>query len=201
MVEPRDRLNVIIAIGGSGIRVVEAVVHLAATGFFTTKDKLYILFVDPDINNANLKRAFSVLQEYRNLRHKLNNKERLPIFAADIDFSKNVFNPLEGASRTLDDTFRLQRDDLSKSLAHSLYANEELTTNLDVGFRGRPSIGSAVFLRSVSTGEAKSEEWETLKKKIKNHLNQSPRVILIGSVFGGTGASGLPRSRRYSFLS
>jgi len=50
----------VIAIGGTGTKIVEAVCHLAAAGIYTQGEripKIEILFVDPDKGNGNLKEA------------------------------------------------------------------------------------------------------------------------------------------------
>ncbi|MFM7877618.1 MAG: hypothetical protein ACKO8M_14310, partial [Microcystis panniformis] len=59
----------VIAIGGTGIKIVEALCHLAAAGIYTQGEripKIEILFVDPDKGNGNLKEADGAIATYQN---------------------------------------------------------------------------------------------------------------------------------------
>ena len=68
-----------------------------------------------------------------------------------------------------------------------LYSEKERTTQLHEGFRGHPSIGAAVMAQTVLGG---GEPWKTFNSKVAKDPN--PKIFLAGSIFGGTGASGLP---------
>jgi len=191
-----ERLNVVIPIGGSGMRVAEAFVHLAASGFFKDKDidNMYIFPVDPDVNNGNLLRLMNVVATYKSIRSNLANNipkglENLPIFSTRLEISPRALIPMRDA-RSFTSIFNLNEDRQSDILARSLYTSEELEQELGEGFRGRPSIGLPVILYHVP----QQDLWQRLVELIrqKQNLNSELRVILIGSVFGGTGASGLP---------
>jgi hypothetical protein len=58
------------------------------------------------------------------------------------------------------------------------------------GFRGRPAIGSTVLAATVDFNQ---KPWSDLRERIRQRAAQGPvRVILAGSVFGGSGAAGVP---------
>ena len=65
----------------------------------------------------------------------------------------------------------------------------EKETPLQEGFRGHPSIGSAVMAKMVDLQE--DETWREFRKNISNDDGEA-KVFLAGSIFGGTGASGFP---------
>ncbi len=77
-----------------------------------------------------------------------------------------------------------------------MFSEEEAKTNLDKGFRGRPSIGSVVMANSVNLD--KVEPWKTLQAKMKGDAGsgQIPKIMIFGSIFGGTGAAGFPTIAR-----
>ena len=70
---------------------------------------------------------------------------------------------------------------------------EEKQADLSVGFRGRPSIGSAVVSRIRATGFSQGP-WPDLINDIQADCanGDKPRINLFGSIFGGTGSSGIP---------
>ena len=75
-----------------------------------------------------------------------------------------------------------------------LFPPEEQDADLDVGFRGRPPIGSAVMSRINLQKQSQGGQWQQMLSDIQTAAGggQSPRIHLFGSVFGGTGASGVP---------
>lgn len=53
-----------IGIGGSGAKVMESLTHLAAAGILPNvprQERLYVMSVDPDVGNGNLKRSSAAL--------------------------------------------------------------------------------------------------------------------------------------------
>src|SRR3954470_12785432 len=58
--------NYLIGIGGTGARVVEAVVHACAAGL--GPDELNIFLIDPDDGNGNLSRTKTLLTDYQRCR-------------------------------------------------------------------------------------------------------------------------------------
>ena len=78
-----------------------------------------------------------------------------------------------------------------------LYTDKEKQENLDVGFRGRPAIGAAV-MSQVDLNRLDEEPWGTFIEQVRADVNEGkkPKVLLCGSIFGGTGASGLPTIAR-----
>ncbi len=74
-----------------------------------------------------------------------------------------------------------------------LYTQDEREANLDVGFRGRPAIGAAV-MSQVKLDALDAGVWGRLMSQIQKDTGagNNPKIFLCGSIFGGTGASGLP---------
>ncbi|MFM7575975.1 MAG: hypothetical protein ACKO5Q_03395, partial [Microcystaceae cyanobacterium] len=82
-------------------------------------------------------------------------------------------------------------------LFDALYSPDEQEADLAVGFRGRPPIGSAVMSRlelETTSTTTLSDNWQRLFNHIEGDLDAKDEVAihLFGSIFGGTGASGVP---------
>lgn len=78
----------------------------------------------------------------------------------------------------------------TRSLIESLYDTSddpttELNLDLTVGFKGNPNIGSVIF--------HKLGEYNEYNAFVSTYnVDQGDKVVIIGSLFGGTGASGIP---------
>lgn len=190
----------IIGIGGTGAKCVESFIHLCAAGFMPSDGKtLFAMFVDPDGANGSLGRAQALLKQYYDCRDiHLGNTDlfKTPIRIADPD----VWSPLNDKPQQLDDFFSYNvlraQNPPAAHLFDVLYSEREKTTPLERGFRGHPSIGAAVMAATVELEE--EEPWITLRDQIAQDVGngQEARVILCGSIFGGTGASGVPTIAR-----
>ena len=59
----------VIAIGGTGAKCAEAIMHLAASGLLTPQppqnSKIKIIFIDPDESNGHIDRAKKTIQTYQ----------------------------------------------------------------------------------------------------------------------------------------
>lgn len=65
------------------------------------------------------------------------------------------------------------------------FAYTELNLDLSVGFKGNPNIGTVVFDKLSASPEYKVFE--------QNFVPGIDRAFIIGSIFGGTGSSGIPQ--------
>lgn len=188
----------IIGIGGTGAKCVEAIVQLAAVGLFT-EQPLRILFVDADETNGNLERARISLKTYEKCYELLlGEKQQCPWLKTPIE-SLDLWSPFENQStnKNLGSFFNYnslkQNYQALGNLFEVLYTKEERDVTLDVGFRGRPAIGSAI-MSQLDLDALEQEPWGTMLKQIQADVGggKSPQIFLCGSIFGGTGASGLP---------
>jgi hypothetical protein len=196
----------IIAIGGTGSKVAEALVHVAASGLLSV-GKVRILFVDPDVANGNLGRATESQQRYaachslmrgeKDSYEQHSSKDRIFWLQTKIELSNpSYWSPVheEFNNRTLGDLFDYDsyREGVHeiKSLFDVLFTAQERKIPLDLGFRGRPAIGAAV----MSHLALDSQPWLSLLEEVKKEAKDKdkPTIFLCGSAFGGTGASGFP---------
>jgi hypothetical protein len=192
----------VIAIGGSGAKCVESIVQIAATGLYSTEE-IEILFVDPDENNGNVDRArrtLSIYQECQKLVTGGGNSEQQIEWMSTPIKSHDLWSPFQEklGGRELSSYFNYATMEPSlANLLDVLYTPDERNQHLDEGFRGRPSIGAAV-MSQIDLSKLETEPWSSLIQNINNAVSRgkSARVLLCGSIFGGTGAAGIPTIAR-----
>lgn len=193
----------VFAIGGTGARVLNSLTMLLASGvplINTRGDKyeLVPLIIDSDTQNGNVNSTDALLRNYCNIQSSLD-----PIGAdRTIGFYNTKITPLTkignpNASINFLYQFDGQREnpfsefiDFNNLEPHfqkfikTLYTPQNLNDNTSVGFKGNPNVGS-VFLNSFPN----SPEFNIFTQ---NFNVNTDRVMVIGSIFGGTGAAGMP---------
>ncbi|GHU82405.1 hypothetical protein FACS1894196_0700 [Clostridia bacterium] len=201
--------NFIIFMGGTGMRCAEAFAYFGACGLLDS-GPVQVLLVDSDQSNGNLQRTEKTLTDYAKLRGALYQEGEKPagILSTEILFSKWIVNlPNDGNFRLSDlnevnEGGTLAEQDLSKQVMRALYTPYEMRNTIQsLGFFAHPNVGAAV-LRAVLLRDEDSvrtdnplSEYGIFRKAIITALgdgDQQVRVMLVGSVFGGTGASALP---------
>lgn len=208
----------IFAIGGTGARVLRSLdMILAADGeILDPESKVVPIIIDYDVNNGDKKRTIDQMTLYSKISHDIYDTRRN---VYNNEYPKQGFfstKMVEMGKLDQDhlgtSTFNLRYDPdpnskkysdsidynslngnlmTTKYLIDSLYNTStdqefaELHIDTTVGFRGNPNIGSVMF-KDIE----KSPEYREFV-----HLcdaAQDDRVVIIGSLFGGTGSSGIP---------
>ncbi|MBP5547867.1 MAG: hypothetical protein J6X58_03110 [Bacteroidales bacterium] len=205
----------IFAIGGSGARVMRSFSMLLASGQQQMKNyDVYPIILDYDETNGDTAIATRCIENYKRIhdaawsnakqveeekkeKHEggffLSNLRQLKdddefgassfrmIYAPKGD---NVFHKYIGYNQLKGDTAN------TKLLMQALYNTDEtsddseINLNMKVGFKGNPNIGSVVF----HDIDVECDEF----RKFMGGLNENDKVIVVGSLFGGTGSSGIP---------
>lgn len=211
----------IFAIGGTGARVLRSLTMLLAAGVkgTDTGKEIVPVIIDYDGSNGDTERTEKIMEKYqcvhnvaykdkvldhqehffctplKSLKEQVGDSEIIPEFLKyriplqgmrdDTTYSSFInYNALNTDNDTLP----------TRKLLESLYSNEkadlpngeenlkaELHMKLHHGFRGCPNIGSVVTKELI-----KGEAFRRL------NFQDGDRVFIIGSIFGGTGASGIP---------
>ena len=184
-----------VSVGGSGARVLESLTHLAVAGLLPNENGeglLYVTCVDPDTGNGNLDRTSVLLNHVLNFRD-VDVRSDTPLFKTPLEINDSVWRITE-LNTSLDKVTSWQTYKESKvgKLYESLYTKDERSELLNEGFRGRPSIGAAVMGMNATANA--NDSWANFINKVSAELNngKEARVFLAGSIFGGTGASGIP---------
>lgn len=182
--------NVLIGIGGTGARVIESVVQLCSVGY--GPDQLTMFLIDPDEANGNLNRTKELIDLYIQCRQHLALTKDTDgkMFRTEISVpDTHVWKIFKDHHNSL--SYYINYETMEKNLADFasiLFSDLELKTSLNEGFRGHPSIGAVV----MADPPQDEEPWTVLWEDITSQKQNDVRVFLVGSVFGGTGAAGVP---------
>ena len=206
----------IIGIGGTGSRVLKSLSFLLASGCvleggFTS---VVPIIIDPDDSNGDLIRTRQLLSLYQKIRanidfevdEKDDDKDRSQFFKQEIeslkqknqsasndfketdfrfllkDVDTKTFNEYIGFN-TLSDDYSKSEDD--KNFIRLLYSRSNLKSQLKVGFKGHPNMGTVVLDQITQ-----SKTFETFTNNFNK--GKGDAIFIINSIFGGTGAAGLP---------
>lgn len=183
---------IMLALGGSGERVMNSTVMLLAAGM-RLKDcndadlDLVPVFLDTDDESNALASAQLKIQEYQKL-YKLFRGSK-DTFGNSTLFRTKIEDAVEitidgttmGSLAALVDKNRF--DDDKKAELDMLYTEAAQNVGLGMGFIGMPNLGTVALNFLLCTSEFKS---------ITDGLQDGDYVFFVSSIFGGTGAAGFP---------
>ncbi|MEQ8330668.1 MAG: hypothetical protein RH859_09425 [Longimicrobiales bacterium] len=201
----------LIAFGGTGARVVEALTYLYAAG--CQRQSLYVLLIDPDGANGNVSVTRDQLVKYLDLNAVFDtasagNGRDGVFFGPDINRQGPSTLFWEYPNRRKPFKTLLAYDGLpddQRALADLLYDEEDLSRTFEVGYVGRAHVGSLDLYRTIRAAIARVAEAQDsadvadldaidrfffqLRAEAQS---RRARLLVAGSIFGGTGASGIP---------
>ena len=205
----------ILAIGGTGSRVLQSLVMQLASGIIpndpaTNKPmenvSIVPIIIDPHKDNDAVQKTNTLLMRYRDIRHSLYG-ERPSLkgfYGIRIESLKDVTTdksnnttykisdsfiydmPAIVSSRRFREFIGIDSfgfDESAKQMSKMLFSSEELSTQMSEGFYGSPNIGT------IALNVFKNSDSYTA---LGERFQEGDRMFFIGSIFGGTGASGLP---------
>ncbi|MFZ0282614.1 MAG: hypothetical protein WAL29_13270 [Bacteroidales bacterium] len=192
----------IFGIGGTGSRVLKALTMLFASGVKVGMgfDIVIPVIIDPDTSNGDLNRTKDILRLYQEIRNQVEQPD--DFFGQEIRTINEISVNAEGVNPdyfqfklkdTDTNTFNqyIGFDSLSgeisgkddKNFVRLLYSAQNLRSNLDVGFKGNPNMGSIILNQFTN-----SEDF----KKFGQTFGDDDAIFIVNSIFGGTGAAGFP---------
>lgn len=194
----------LICAGGTGARVLEAVLHLCAAGL--GPDRLRTFIIDGDETNGNVTRTRDLVNRYKQCH---DNFAGSGFFKTELDLLNSpqgvrVWYPSKSdhCFRDLLNWEQLNRQPQGRNVvqfqdvAELLFEPAELDMKLHEGFRGHPALGAAALaLLKLYTSDP---TWNLVREGIRADLAQGEsHIVIAGSVFGGTGASALHPVARF----
>lgn len=198
----------IVAIGGTGIKCLESFLYLNAINGLENENEVEYetLIIDSD-ENGNYKSlqestiGYTRLREiFRESKKAIGQRPFANKFAVkEADGRLNSWRIVKHPSDTKIASLDPKNEDIM-SLLEVLYEpgyKGELNMTLENGVHGKPKVGSLImeyYLEEEKTNE--QSEWGKFIGKMNRDIalcsDAEPlQVIIMGSVFGGTGASGL----------
>lgn len=194
----------IFGIGGTGARILNALVMQLATGAQLRDPSgqpvtsVVPILIDPHASNAGLDGADCNLGIYRDIHRRLygDTPPQEGFFATKLQSLRELLN----ANANTRDTFKFSLSRVSQSrfsdfidlrnlapedrqVAQTLFSEQELNTLMSEGFYGAPNIGCVALSEFINTPDFES---------LRNVFQQGDKMFFAGSIFGGTGAAGLP---------
>lgn len=187
--------TLIIGVGGTGAKIVEALVHLAPSN--NAPHNIFTLLVDQDDSNGNVGLCRESLNNYRAVRDELKEcgKEGGWAFCPVIKFEDELL-PLkpDPGNNNFAAAIGLASMERNESLVvRSLYTKSQLGDHLEVGYKKRAHMGS-ILIRNMLKKQRAIAETEIGLKKFKAELlslQDAIQVVICGSIFGGTGTAGI----------
>ena len=178
----------VFGIGGTGSRVLRALTMLLASGVECKADAIVPIIIDPDSAAGDVERVTTLMKQYGEIRSKLNydSKKANRFFKTDIQETMTNFRlPL---SNVQDVSFANYMDVSNMShenqaLANMLFSQKNLASDMTIGFKGNPNVGSVVLNQFDGSDEFGN---------FANEFTGQDKIFIISSIFGGTGASGFP---------
>jgi hypothetical protein len=188
--------QIAVSIGGSGARTAEALLYLCAAGL--GPDTMTLVFVDADTSNGSLKKVVELARLYQSLQSA--QPDSCPLFKTRIELANPpTWSPFPGGhgqpklASFFDYSGLLAQQSTRGTgrLMEALFTEDHRTAPLDDGFLGKPSIGAAVLSRAINESV---QPWTDVVDGMKTRVGNGEQVSVfcMGSIFGGTGAAGLP---------
>jgi hypothetical protein len=202
--------NFVMTFGGSGARCAEALTYLIASR--SIREPVHLLVVDPDESNWNVLQTVEQLRRYQLVQAHVRPEPNTgvpPFFSTPINegLAADSFFWANPQSHTPFSTL-LEHHNLhanERALFDLLYDDSDLALTFEKGYIGRAHIGSLDLLRALRTHVEAAIRPEVARGDQRDSLQQffhglreatqrpgGARLLVIGSVFGGTGASGIP---------
>ena len=169
----------ILAIGGSGSRVLRSLTMLLANGVGCNSE-IVPMIIDPDTSNGDLNRTVDLLRLYQSIHSHLdfNTNVKNKFFETHISaFNDGDF--LLSLDGTAGITFEqyLGVSTMSKenqALMKMLFSEANLASDMNVGFKGNPNIGSVVLNQFTQSANFRAFE---------NDFVQGDKVFIVSSIF------------------
>lgn len=170
--------------------MLRAVMYSCAAGVIQ-EDEISVMVIDADQESVMWERVKHDWDKYRYMRNffRRSQENKAGCFKTNIRFmsENDMVSPVDYSEcRTLKESLYGNRQ--LERIMKWLYTEEEMEKDLKEGFFARPNVGCVFFSHFES--KVFHDFLEEMTACIDS--NERVNVMLAGSIFGGTGASGLP---------
>lgn len=184
--------NYLMFVGGSGARAYRAFLHCCASGIIRSEE-VKVLLLDADQNNDANQKCLELYRMYKYqhdtfsaVKKEERKKNDFYSFGCNVQmYSEKAISPVYSENYYLGQS---AKNDKERRVMKWFYTEEERKQDLEKGFYARPNIGCVFFQ------QFQNDDFERYLGEMEQELQNGKNVnlILTGSVFGGTGASGIP---------
>lgn len=200
----------IIAIGGTGMRCLESFTHLCSIGMFDNQE-IEILTLDTDQTNGNKAKVEELIRLYNRIKTYGTVDGGTPntntFFSAKLNLHRFWTNYSGAGRENYKNLSQITKGTPEQQIKNKLISDLFLETNsvqefnLAHGYRAQTHLGSMLMYhgiieaaRNIVKGtnvQPEERELETFIAKLVQ-AGGLARIFILGSVFGGTGASSIP---------
>ncbi|MFM7054763.1 MAG: hypothetical protein ACKPB3_04675 [Bacteroidota bacterium] len=193
--------NFIIAAGGTGMRCLQSFLNVCALGMYTG-ETIDILLLETDIENGDKKNSENLVNWYNTLQTGKAGKHEY--FGPNINFHVFVPDYSQDNKRRFTLISRTEEGDneTNRMLVDLFYEEGVQEFDLMHGFRAQTHVGTYLMYHAIVEEIREAVEKDIVRNKshlykfinkIKDCNNSGEaRVFVLGSTFGGTGASSIP---------
>lgn len=208
-----DCVNILIGVGGSGAKVVEALMVLMAAGVGSDAGTVHVGLIDQDESNGNVARTRRLIRAIGNFRREWSRNGanhvdwrntaggRIAMGGVDIrplfEVEANALWCPERDDETLETIIGNNLDASRRALFDMLFmpGREEQKLPLGKGYRGRAHVGATALIAAMVADD--STLMHRLRELMEAHGSRSKvNIFIVGSAYGGTGAAGFPTLAR-----
>jgi hypothetical protein len=200
----------IIAIGGTGMRCLESFTHLCSIGMFDNQE-IEILTLDTDQTNGNKAKVEELIRLYNRIKTYGTVEGGTPntntFFSAKLNLHRFWTNYSGAGRENYKNLSQITKGTPEQQVKNKLISDLFLETNsvqefnLAHGYRAQTHLGSMLMYhgiieaaRNIVKGtnvQPEEKELETFITKLVRAGGHA-RIFILGSIFGGTGASSIP---------
>jgi hypothetical protein len=193
--------NFIIAAGGTGMRCLQSFLNICALGMYSG-ESVDILLLETDIENGDKKNSENLVSWYKTLQTGLTGKG--DYFGPEVNFYTFVPDYSKDNKRRFTLISRAEEGDseTNRMLVDLFYEEGVQEFDLMHGFRAQTHVGTYLMYHAIIEEIREAVEKDIVRNKsqlygfinkIKDcNNNGEARVFVLGSTFGGTGASSIP---------
>lgn len=184
----------VIGIGGTGMRCLESLIHLCAIGMFDNTI-IHMLAIDTDTTNGNFTRMRHLKDAYCAVQNGADPTSDT-FFSAQLKYYE-YNTPYNGNKNNFKRIFSYTENTPEGDLADLVFTKDVEEFSLTEGYRARTHLGSMMMYNDIIKAARKKNTKTGLYQFLNAISNNSSgteksRVFILGSVFGGTGASSIP---------
>lgn len=193
--------NFVLFQGGTGSMVAKAFAHLVAIGMVDPSEEIIARLCDKDEHNLDTRNAELVLQQVANISASdflapatgngicddktcFNTKLSYSPYNFSADLKNNIMSDNENLS--LAECLRARNSDSDKILMDAFFSKAQQDEPTTIGFKGSAARGAAMYSYLLKKSES---IFDDISKYLNANEANHCRVIIVGSIFGGTGAS------------
>lgn len=186
----------VVFMGGTGARIMKAAAYVLSAGILDSNEPISILSMDSDKSNEiGENSANQIMQEYMERQCRAQSeaiRNRTRAFKTPVSLKRWVVQPKNSANKNF---LHLAGDNLeAQGLMKLFYSREEQDIVPETfGFVAHPNVGAALIYAAQLDSNDGQEGYGEFRNEIATESSVGfAKVILVGSLFGGTGAASFP---------